>query len=163
MMQKGPILYSDLVHGMFSWRMKSENCHRKDFIKSGNRRMQYRLQSCETNFCESPGSPLSTGVNNIKLLLITEKIMVCPITYNKKDIPSPYDNDNRYVQIIYQESLVGNMLTRDLKMFLIYSINQPLWLMKKHGLRASSVSERPYKNHKLIIMALQMSHDEKSC
>ena len=32
-----------------------------------------------------------------------------------KDTPSPEDSENRDVQIIYQESLVGNMFTRDSK------------------------------------------------
>ena len=37
-----------------------------------------------------------------------------PISYIiMRDTPSPEDNENRNLQIIYQESLVRNMFTRD--------------------------------------------------
>ena len=42
----------------------------------------------------------------------------------------------------------------------IYSRNQSLGLIPKHGLRASSVAEMPCKNYKLIIMARQKAHKE---
>ena len=42
----------------------------------------------------------------------------------RKDTPSPEDNENRYVKIIYQASLVGNMLTRDSRIVL-YIIKEP--------------------------------------
>ena len=58
MTQNGPIIYYDFVHGMSRWRMKLARCHPKDFGNIRNRRTQYILQSEETHFCESPGSPL---------------------------------------------------------------------------------------------------------
>ena len=37
-----------------------------------------------------------------------------PLSYViRKDTSSPKDSENRYVKIIYQASLVGNMFTRD--------------------------------------------------
>ena len=64
MVQKGPIIYSDLVHRMSWSRKKLERCHPKDFGTSGNWRTQYRLQSCGTHFCASSGSPLPPFVRN---------------------------------------------------------------------------------------------------
>ena len=58
MVQKGPIIYSDLVHGMSWSRIKLVRCHPKDFGTNGNWRTQYRLQSCGTHFFMSPGSSL---------------------------------------------------------------------------------------------------------
>ena len=57
-MQKGSILYSDLVHRMSWSRIKLARCYLKDFGNSLNRRTKYILQSCGTHFCVSPGSPL---------------------------------------------------------------------------------------------------------
>ena len=43
-----------------------------------------------------------------------ENIHGVPLYYViRKDKPSPEDSENRYVQIIYQASLVGNVFTRD--------------------------------------------------
>ena len=73
--EKGPILYSDLVHGMSQRRMKLARYHPKNLGKSNNRRMQYILRSCGNHYCESPGSPLMyTGRMRSFMLLLRHSI-----------------------------------------------------------------------------------------
>ena len=49
-------------------------CPPKDFGKSRNQRTQYRLQSCRTHFSVSPGSPLSVGIINTRIIRV---ISIC--------------------------------------------------------------------------------------
>ena len=59
------------------------------------------------------------GGQHLKLLHIKEKKSWCdPILCHKKGYTRSQRQKNRYVQIIYQSSLVGNMFTRDSRKFI---------------------------------------------
>ena len=65
-----------------------------------------------------------------------------PLSYFiRKYTPSTDDRENRYVWIIHQESLVGNMLTKVSRKFIDILKELTLGTDEKHGLRDSSVIE----------------------
>ena len=56
------------------------------------------------------------GGQHIQLLRVKKNRRGVPLSYIvRKYIPSPKESENRDVQIIYQESLVSNVFTKDLR------------------------------------------------
>ena len=118
-MQKSPIIYSNLVHRISQWRIKLARFHPKDFGKSGNRITQYRLQSCGTHFCESPGYPLrlrasrlvskcvTMGATQDKMIIKKSGVsMILDVIKCQNKIMMFYLKENRYALEV-QEALVN--------------------------------------------------------